>query len=204
MKTLIICAGDSKNSNKLKEYAENSDYIICADGGYSYALDANIKPDKVIGDFDSLKTEIPDDIESIKLPCEKDETDTMYAFRFAVSKGAEEVVIYGGIGDRLDHSYANVCILSEALEKNVEAFVTDGRTTCFMTDSSIKLKEKKGTVISVFSFSDVSYDVSIKGLKYTLKNYTLKRNDIIGVSNEFLDSEAEISVGRGKLLIICN
>ena len=205
MKTLIICAGDSKNPAKLKEYADKSDYIICADGGYSYALDDEIIPDILIGDFDSLDRKFLDNnIEKIKLPCEKDETDTLYALRYAIEKGADEVVIYGGIGDRFDHSYANMCILSYAMDRGISAILTDGKTKIYITDSVMKLREKKGTFVSVFSFSDISYNVNIKGLKYSLNNYMLKKQDIIGVSNEFLDSEAEISVEKGILIIICN
>ena len=203
MKALIICAGDDNDSEVLKEYAKNSDYIICADGGYNIALNAGIVPDLVIGDFDSCSNYV-DKGEKIVLPCEKDETDTQYSVRYAIKKGADEIVIYGAFGGRLDHTYANIALLSECLENKVSAVATDGKTFCKMVDSKIKLNGKKGDFISVFSFSDISRNVSIKGLKYEIDNCNLKKSDIFGISNEFLDSEAEITVEEGKLLIICN
>ena len=201
MKALIICAGENKNPALLKEYAAKTDLIICADGGYLYAFDSEIVPDIIIGDFDSLDIEIPGGIEKIQLPCEKDETDTQYAFSYAKNKGADEIIIYGGLGGRLDHTYANILLLEDTEIKSV---LTDGKTLCYMTESLINLKGKKGDYISVFSFSDVSVGVTLKGLKYSLSEYTLKKSDILGVSNEFTDKEAEISVKDGKLLIICN
>ena len=201
MKALIICAGESKNLLKLKEYANESDLIICADGGYKYALMAEIVPDIIIGDFDSFDAKIPGNIEKIELKREKDETDTQYAFLYAIKKGADDIAIYAGLGGRLDHTYSNIALLENTKIKTV---LTDGKTTCYMTDSVLKLNGKKGEYVSVFSFSDISYGVNIKGLKYSLTDYDLKKEEILGVSNEFLDSEAYISVEKGKLLIICN
>lgn len=205
MKTLIISAGDSKNPEKLKKYAENSEFIICADGGYRYACENNIAPDLIIGDFDSLKSDFPKNIENIRLPREKDETDTLFAFRYALKKRCDDITVYGALGgERMEHTYANICLLAEALEENVKAVITDGKTKCYMTDDKLCLNGKKGSYISVFSFSDVSYNVTLKGLKYELNGYTMKKSDSIGVSNEFTEKTAEISVGDGKLLIICN
>lgn len=201
MKALIISAGENKNPLKLKEYAKVSDLVICADGGYLYAYSLNIIPDVVIGDFDSLDIEIPDTIKKITLPCEKDETDTEYAFLYAKNEGVDEIIIYGGLGGRLDHTYANILLLADTKIKSV---LTDGKTSCYMTDSKLELSGKKGEYISVFSFSDISYGVSIKGLKYELSDYNLKKEDVLGVSNEFNGNKAEISVKNGKLLIICN
>lgn len=207
MKALIISAGDSKNPEKLKEYAKNADFIICADGGYRYAFDNNITPDVIVGDFDSLECTVAENkkIEVIRLKPEKDETDTLFAFRCALKKGCDDITVYGALGgERMEHTYANICLLAEALEKNVKAVITDGNKKCLMTDDKLCLNGEKGSYISVFSFSDASYNVILKGLKYELNGYTMKNSDSIGVSNEFTEKTAEISVGDGKLLIICN
>jgi thiamine pyrophosphokinase len=203
LRVLIICAGNNKNSSKLIEYAQNSDYIICADGGYIYAKENGIIPNIIVGDFDSCS--VPKDFASIiKLPKEKDETDSLYALKFAVSKGAREVVLYGAIGDRIDHSYANICLLNYTLERNIKTILTDGKTEIYLIDSSISLEKEKGINISIYSYTDISYNVNSENLKYKLENYNLSKNDIIGTSNEFLDKKAKISVEIGKLIIICN
>lgn len=204
MKVLIIAAGNNRSDRRLKAYEEWADYIICADGGYDRAKDAGIVPDILVGDFDSLSKEPKDFLRKIRLPCEKDETDTLYALRFAFSKGATEIVLYGGIGDRFDHSYANVCLLQHAMERNIPIVLTDGKTEIYLTDSKLKLEKTPGTVVSVYSFSDCSFGVTLKGLKYPLENAVLSHYQVIGTSNEFLCKAAEFSVEEGTLMIIVN
>ena len=201
MNILVICAGDNKSPEKLKEYARNSDYIICADGGYLHAVENGITPNIIVGDFDSVK--MPEDfLNVVKLPCEKDITDGFYALKFAVSKGASEIIYYSGIGDRYDHSYANICALNYTLERDIKTVLTDGKTEIYLIDSQITLTKEKGTSASIYSFSDFSENVNISGLKYELENYLLVKYDIIGTSNEFVGKQAKISIDTGKLLII--
>ena len=201
MNVLIICAGNNLNRGLLKKYAQNADYIICADGGYNIAKENGIKPNIVVGDFDS--SEKPDDFFSVvELPREKDETDGLYALKFAVSKKANKIIFYAGLGNRYDHSYTNMCLLNYALERDIEMVLTDGKTEIYMTDSFLEFEKEKGTAVSVYSFSDFSYNVNLVGLKYPLIDYNLSKYDIIGTSNEFVDATARISTDEGKLMVI--
>lgn len=200
---LIICAGDNKKHEKLIEYAKKSDYIICADGGYQYAVECGITPNILVGDFDSME-EPKDFFLKVRLPKEKDETDTEYALKTAFSKNPDTVIIYGGIGDRFDHSYANVCLLNSCLEHEIKAFVTDGKTKIYLTDCELILNEKTDTTISIYSFSDISEGVSIEGFKYPLNNATLSKFDVVGTSNLTTAKKQKISVENGILMIICN
>ena len=204
MNILIISAGNHHNPDKLVEYANASDYIICADAGYHYAKAVGIIPDILVGDFDSLGEEPADFLRKIKLPREKDETDTLYALRFAFSKGAKSIVLYGGIGTRFDHSYANICLLQHAMVRDIFMVVTDGITETYLTDSKLTLTDKKGATVSVYAFSDVCEGVSLKGFYYPLENAFLEKYDIIGTSNVVTENVAEISVSSGNLLIVCN
>lgn len=200
---LIISAGDNKNSDKLKEYAQKSDYIICADGGWIYAEKCGITPNILVGDFDSCeepKVFLP----KVKLPTEKDETDTQYALKNVFSKSPSSIVIFGGIGDRFDHSYANVCLLYGCVQHEIKAFVTDGKTKIYMTDNELVLNEPKNTTISIYSFSDVSYGVSIEGFKYSLNNATLTKFDVVGTSNLTTKEKQKICVENGILIVVCN
>ncbi len=204
MNILIIAAGDSKNPTKLLEYANAADYIICADGGYDHAQVVGITPDILVGDFDSLSEEPADFLRKVKLPVEKDETDTLYALRFAFSKGATNIVVYGGIGSRFDHSYANICLLHHAMVRDIPMVITDGSTELYLTDSGLLLKGKKGNTVSVYAFSDVCEGVTLKGFYYPLENASLEKYDIIGTSNIVTEDVAQISVSQGNLLIVCN
>ncbi len=204
MKVLIIASGNHKNPKRLMQYANDADYIICADGGYDHAKAAGIVPDILVGDFDSVSEDISEFSRKVKLPCEKDETDGLYALRFAFSKGAKQVVFYGGLGDRYDHSYANICLLYHAMVRDIPMVLTDGKTEVYLTDHYLKLKKTPKTTVSVYAFSDVCEGVSLKGLKYPLENALLDKYNIIGTSNEFVSEIAEFQVESGNLLIICN
>ena len=96
------------------------DLVIAVDGGLSYCGILNVEPDLIIGDFDSmsdgelqalevLKQDIPERI--ITLPCEKDDTDTVFAMKEAIRRGYTDFLFIGVIGGRLDHTLGNVSML---------------------------------------------------------------------------------------------
>lgn len=200
---LIISAGSNLCNEKLKEYINKSDYIICADGGYKYIEKNGIEPDLLVGDFDSLKIE-HEFKNTITLPIKKDETDTLFALKKAFELNPENIIIYAGIGSRFDHSYANVCLLNMCLEKNIDAFVTDGYNRVYLIDNEMKLKNEKGNTLSIYSFSEFCEGVTLDGFEYSLENFYLEKYNILGTSNIIISDEASIKLSSGKLLIICN
>lgn len=183
---------------------KNDDLIIAADGGYRYLHEAGIKPDIVIGDFDSLGT-VPDGENVIKLNPVKDITDMHAAAQIGIEKGYTEFHIYGACGGRIDHTVANIQLIVYLVQENMKAIIHDGKTeiTAICNGFVSFPKEYKGFV-SVFSHSDKCIDVNIKGLKYTLENATLSNNFPLGVSNEFIGCENEITIGKGTALIVIN
>ena len=76
MNCLIIAGAPEYDIDLIKEQSQKSDLIICADKGYTYAKIAGVKPDIVIGDFDSCTDEVSGDFETVKLNTDKDFTDT--------------------------------------------------------------------------------------------------------------------------------
>ncbi len=183
----------------------SGDLVIAADGGYGYLERALIKPDILVGDFDSID-KIPElkDVEIIKHPVEKDETDMFLAYKAGVSRGCDEFYIYGGVGGREDHTFANYCLLLKAKNENRQAFLMGNCAKVFVIKNErIKLKSDSGKGVSVFAFGADAFGVCIKGLKYNAENISLKCDYPMGVSNSFTDiEEAEISVKNGALLII--
>src|SRR5665648_310101 len=108
-------------------HKKNGDFLICADNGYSVAKDNGIVPDLIIGDFDSIKIDLPSDIEVIKLPVEKDVTDTLACVKYAINECFKDIIILGGIGGRLDHKWLifNVCYtdFQQMLKLNFEIII---------------------------------------------------------------------------------
>lgn len=195
----IVGAGECSD---LRIEKEKNDFIIAADGGYRYLLSANIKPDIVIGDFDSLD-KIPQCENIIKLNPVKDITDMNAAVDIGIEKGYSEFVIYGALGGRFDHSLANIQLIAHLSQNGKKAKICDGKTVITaVTDGKISLDSSYKGYISVFSHSDVCENVSISGLKYTLENATLKNMFPLGVSNEFTGADSEIVIGKGTAIIV--
>jgi len=179
------------------------DFLICADGGYRLALEAELCPDAFIGDFDSLpEQEIPCP-ESIRVPVEKDDTDTMLCVRHSIGKGFTELLILGGLGGRLDHTIANLQTLSFAQAHGVNARILDSRNEAFLLPPGrYTLREKAGWKLSLFAWGGDCGGVSLRGTYYPLENGTLTPTFPLGVSNAFAAPEAEISLASGMLLCI--
>ena len=185
---------------------DERDYIICADGGYDIALGCGIRPDMLLGDFDSTELSPPEDMDIKEFSPEKDYTDLDLAIKTAAEAGFDELLILGGIGGRLDHTVANLQLLYRYDSLFDSLTMMDGLNRCFIVDSkkdgSVTLPYEKDSYLSVFSLSETSRGVTIKGAKYNIDDHTLTRNFPLGVSNEFADANAVISVKDGTLLIV--
>jgi len=205
----------SYQSDLLKESFDfrKDDFILCADGGYSFARMEGIKPNVLIGDFDSMNfSDIESDLrnkgsinncEVIRVAVEKDDTDTMICLQYGIDKGFDEFFIIGGLGGRLDHTIANLQTMSYAVDHQHTIWFLDGKNRATLRNPGrITIQKLAGFKISLFTFGDSCDGVSIQGVKYPLENCLLNNSFPLGVSNEFVEENAEISHTSGKLLII--
>ena len=178
------------------------DIVIAADAGYKKLLNLDIVPDIVLGDFDSLGF-IPENLEIIRHPVRKDDTDTVLAVKTGFSRGYNRFVLYGCTGGRLDHTLANIQTLNYIAEKGGTGFIC-GDDFCITSLKNGKLEFKgsaKGN-ISVFSAKTKAQGVTIKGLLYDLDNAEIGFDFPLGVSNEFTGEESTVSVNDGVLTVI--
>lgn len=188
--------------NNMPILPQSGDFVIAADKGYMTLKMLGINPNLIVGDFDSLGF-VPtgDNIEKLNI-C-KDDTDTAHAVDIGFEKGFREFIVYGGVGGRLDHSFANIQLAKSIARRGGKGvFIGDTETFTVIKDGSISFDESQTGCISVFSLSDESTGVSEKGLAYTLDNATLTNDNALGVSNEFIGKKSHISVKNGYLLII--
>ncbi len=202
MKTCFIFG--SMATDKIPLTPSEGDLIIAADGGLKTLEKFNIKPDLIVGDFDSLNY-IPKGDNVIKHPVQKDETDTILAVDTAINKGYYNFVVYGCLGGRLDHTVASIQTASYIAEKGGNAVFIDCDT--FLTvikNSEIKFNEENEGLISIFAVSGIAEGVNAKNLLYALDNAKLTPDYPLGVSNEFTGENADICVSKGKLCIIWN
>ncbi|MDE5767678.1 MAG: thiamine diphosphokinase [Malacoplasma sp.] len=195
----IIGAGKNYGLDFIKQ---DKDFIIAADGGLNHLKKIKIQPDLVIGDFDSAKKN-PKDLNVIKLKVDKDDTDTFAAIAKGLDFGYQKFVVYCGTGFRLDHTIANIQTLAFLANQNKQGYIVDKNIIITaIKNNKIEFPKIKSGYVSVFSFSDKSEGVFIKGLKFELDNAILFNTLPKGVSNEFINKKSFISVDKGTLIII--
>ena len=181
----------------------DSDLVIAADGGYMNALALGEKVHILLGDFDSFTQKLPEGVEVLRVPAEKDFTDTQLAVNTAIEKGADEIMIIGGLCGRLDHTLSNLSILDDLGAHKIHAVITDGRNRVRYLNSTSTLIAKSGyKYVSILAISKRLKGVSVEGCKYPLSNATLTRSYQYAVSNEITGNCALISVRKGECYIV--
>ncbi|MBO4391966.1 MAG: thiamine diphosphokinase [Clostridia bacterium] len=186
---------------------EDGDYIICADSGTEYAKRLGVKPDAVIGDFDSSKKpSVTDDFETVVLPHEKDDTDALFAARFALNKGFKKIYLAGGLGGRLDHTLGAIAVLRFIEKNGAECVICDGKTRVSLIRSETEKRfvySENTEYVSVFPSEGESQCVEIRGFKYCLNGFNITSDFPIGVSNEPVSGEdGYIKAGKGDLIAV--
>lgn len=202
MRCFIFGAGDFKGTDF--PCPSVSDLVIAADGGLTYVRELGIKPDIVLGDFDSLSGDLPpgDDYEILTFPPEKDYTDMMLAAEAGFGRGARTFYILGGTGGRMDHTLANIQVVVNLARRGCKVYLVGSDFwVSAVHNGKMELSSEIEGYFSLYSFSEVSEGVDIEGAKYEVKNFTLKQEDPRAISNEFIGEAVSISVKQGTLLI---
>lgn len=194
----IIGAGEC---SRLLLPLKKEDFVIAVDGGYEYVKDGRV--DLAIGDFDSLHY-IPECKEKVVLQPEKDDTDTLSGIKEGLKRGYRYFYLYGGLGGRVDHSYANVQCLSYLQKHGARGWLIGKKQVITMISGGEKICFPEGAdgYISVFSYGEKAEGVTLQNLKYEIADAVLSDNFPIGVSNEFTGQAASVSVKRGRILVI--
>ena len=195
----IVGAGDFAGTLPI---ISEGDMVIAADAGYRTLLRLGGRIDRVVGDFDSMG-EVPVHPGVEVHPAEKDETDMMLAVRTALGAGYCEVRIYGGLGGRLDHSFANLQTLVFLARQGARGWlIGEGLVITAIINGDLRFNEKAEGVVSVFAADGTAQGVTLEGLKYPLTDYTMTSDNPIGVSNEFTGAPSRIRVREGILLVM--
>lgn len=185
-------------------YRKEGAFLIAADGGLSKLEACGVRPDLILGDFDSLsRTPHAEETEVLTFPVDKDDTDTMLAIKEALRRGYERLYISGGLGGKLDHTVANLQSLRYVADHGATAYlVGDGQTATVLTSGTCRFYPKKEGRFSIFALTEHAEGVTLSGLRYPAEAITLTNSFPLGVSNHFVGNEATVSVSQGALLLI--
>lgn len=201
----FIYAGGTVFADGIEEAPEPSDLTIAADAGWRNAQKLGITPRMLVGDFDSLgEPNVPAGTEVIRVPAEKDDTDTQLAVCHALERGATDITLIAGLSGRLDHTLSTLAILEALERKKVRAILTDGHNRVrFLRAGSLLLpRDSRFRYLSLIVATDRARGVSLDGCKYPLRNATLCRRNQYAISNEIAGVAALIAVRRGAVYVI--
>lgn len=199
---VIIGGANIARYDRSKAAIKPDDFIIYCDSGLKHAEALGAEPSLIVGDFDSHDNP-HSSVETIVLPCEKDDTDTVFAVKEAIKRGFDDFLLLGVVGERLDHTLANVSILLMLDDMGLSGRIIDDYSEMEIVSRSPKRVDGSLKFFSILNISGTARGITETGCKYPLKNAEITCDYQYGVSNEVLpDSEAVISLTEGRLLLI--
>ena len=206
MRRCVIVGGASIGDYRtVGAMLRQDDYVIYCDCGLRHMDGLGAEPDLIVGDFDSYSN--PEmGTETIVLPCEKDDTDTVFAVKEAIKRGFEDFLLVGVVGERLDHTLGNVSILLMLDSEGKVGTIIDDYSEMEIVSDRCEMPciiDDSYVYFSLINISGTARGVTIRGAKYPLENAEITCEYQYGVSNEVLPgSTAEVSVGEGRLLLV--
>ena len=207
MKSYIFIGGEVDKSALESTISENA-LVIAADSGYDNAkkLGCAERCDFIVGDFDSTKEKaFCSRAKIVRVPAEKDETDTQLAINIAIENEADEIYIIGGLSGRLDHTLSNLYLIEALTNCGIYACICDGknRVRYLKERSSLLVPKSEYKYFGLIPTDKEAKGVSIKGAKYPLENAKLTKNDpSFAISNEVTENFAMVSIKKGGLFVI--
>ena len=208
MNCLIVAGGVKPKDEIINYYSEQCELIIGVDKGCNYLFEAKVKPNYIVGDFDSSNLEVigemvREGVVKYQYQCEKNFTDSEEAFELGISKNAKRIIFLGATGQRFDHTLGNLGLLLKALKSGVLSEIVDDRNKMFLINENTVIKrDKEYKYISFLAYNSRVEEFSIKGAKYNLDKYTLEIGDSRTVSNEFITDEIRLELSNGTILVV--
>ena len=201
---VIVGGADISNYDRINTIITSEDYVIFCDSGLKHMEKLAVKPSLIVGDFDSHENPKLD-IETIVLPCEKDDTDTVFAVKEAIRRGYTDFLLIGVIGARLDHTLGNVYILEYLDELGLKGKIIDDYSEMALVSREPAYIEDLYAFFSLINITGIAKGITIENAKYPLKDGEITCGYQYGISNEVISGKiAKVSIQDGKLLLIKN
>ncbi len=204
---VIVAAGQILDYERAKSFLQPGDFFIFCDDGLRHAESLGVTPSLIVGDFDScdasLLSKWSNHCETVRLPREKDDTDTLFAVKLAVERGFDNFLLLGAMGGRFDHALGNVSILLYLDGLGKKVLLIDDYSVMQVVGKEPFHIEDTCSYFSVLTIAGDVSGVNIKNAKYPLENAKLSADFQLGISNEVMPGKtAEVSVGQGRVLVV--
>lgn len=199
---VIVGGAEINNYDFIREKLYADDFVIFCDSGLKHLENLQVKPSLIVGDFDSHENPHLD-VETIVLPCEKDDTDTVHAVKEALSRGFDNFLLIGVIGARLDHTLGNVSILLFLDSLGKKGYIIDDYSEMEIVSNEPVSISDQYSFFSLLNITGCAKGITISGAKYPLVDGEITCEYQYGVSNEVLPEDiASVRVKEGRLLLI--
>ncbi|MBQ9326093.1 MAG: thiamine diphosphokinase [Clostridia bacterium] len=184
---------------------QRDDLILCADGGLDAAIRYGIKPDYVIGDFDSMPASHAQGYAHCTLSAHKDDTDMRACFLEGERRGYRDFVFLGGTGGRLDHTLANIQLLSECAQKGYRNCLSDDFNTMRVyAPGTYRIAGDETIYLSLIALSDRVEGITLSGTEWELHDAVLTNTYALGCSNETRAETVMLRFAKGLLgVLLC-
>ena len=205
MRRCVIVGGAGiSNYDRINTIITSEDYVIFCDSGLKHMQKLAAMPSLIVGDFDSHEN--PQlDIETIVLPCEKDDIDTVFAVKEAIRRGYKDFFLIGVIGARLDHTLGNVYVLEYLDELGLKGKIIDDYSEMELVSSEPAYVDDSYAFFSLLNITGTAKGITVDNAKYLLNDAEITCGYQYGVSNEVISKKiAKVLIQNGKLLLIKN
>ena len=200
---IVIGAAPETSEKEIRAWHKAGDAVFCADGGAKIALQMGLAIDLVVGDLDSWTSPNLPDVEFLRLPREKDETDMQYALEEGIRRGFRSFVLLGGLGGRLDHTMANIASLEYLKDRGCEGILADAHHGIRIgRGETLRFDGQAGRLLSIFPHGCPECVVDGVGTEYTLDHLTLRSGFPLGVSNRITQERCHVTVEKGTAVFI--
>ena len=208
-KKACIITGGELSEQFLADYLDKhpTDIKIVVDGALATTHRLGIKPDFIVGDFDTVDQALLDYYDKdiiLRHPPEKDQTDTELAIETALNYGCGKLKFFGATGSRLDHSLGNIFLLESLLKQEIEAEIINENNKLYIKNQGFILKrtEANGDYVSLLPLTETVENVTLCGFKYPVENLTFYREKTLGISNEIVKEEATVEFSKGVFIVV--
>jgi thiamine pyrophosphokinase len=223
-RALVLAGGSSPRRSELDDawpgWDESIDLVVAADAGALLAEPLGLRLDLVVGDGDSLGEAALAGLEAQGIaversPADKDSSDTELALIAAAGRAADEVIVLGAFGGRLDHALANVWILAHPALAGRTVSLLDGRSRVRLLSATagdgstppvgLDLVERPGDLVTLLPFDGPATGVTTSGLRWRLVEASLPAGFSRGLSNEILAADGRVprvELVKGRLIVI--
>ncbi|HEX5797604.1 MAG TPA: thiamine diphosphokinase [Candidatus Saccharimonadales bacterium] len=203
-KAIIFLNGDKGDISRIRSYITEDTWLIGCDGGTEKILKLGLRPQAIVGDLDSIGKKLLEskDIVRVKHPKDKDYTDSEAAIRYALDRGAEEIILTGLTGSRLDHMLGNIYLLDKQEFARAKLKIVEASQEIYLIKDKTLIAGKKGETISFLPINGDVQALSTKGLKYDLAEYELSLQGNTGISNKLVEDQVEVLLPEDKKLLV--